>query len=180
MSNVTKVLSVSLSLSKSLPPQLNITVKGEVPTMGWSNATLTPYVYIQVPPDGIQDFDLSATPPDGVSGDKVSEIDAIFTIKDPDNFWGPGKRLAGVRIHAEKNSKEAHYGDAKQTELSDRPVPWPWLTDAGSAKFTFPGLIGKQLRVYKTGDALTMDLVFNRVNIEVSPQTNLVVSVWIG
>jgi hypothetical protein len=180
MSQVKEVTEVKLSLAKSKPPQLQVKASGKVPTTGWTNGTLTAFVYIQKPPDGIQDFDFSATPPDGPSGDMVSDIEAGCVIPDPDNYWGHGQKLVGVRIHAANNSMEALYSPAEAgANTFDHPVPWPHITQ-NTTKVSFPSLIGKQLRVYKTGDALTMDLVFNRANIEISPETNLIVGAWIG
>lgn len=40
-------------------------------------------------------------------------------------------------------------------------------------------LIGKKIRVYKTGEMLTDDYIENRVNIEVS-QEGLIEKIWYG
>ena len=40
-------------------------------------------------------------------------------------------------------------------------------------------LIGKQARVYKTGDALTEDFRPDRVNVELSEE-NEIIQIWMG
>ncbi|WP_238543606.1 hypothetical protein [Pseudomonas sp. GM79] len=57
-----KVVDIKLKLLKSNPPQLPISAIGLVGSAGWTNPRLEPRVYIQFPPDGIQDFDFVADP----------------------------------------------------------------------------------------------------------------------
>jgi hypothetical protein len=40
-------------------------------------------------------------------------------------------------------------------------------------------LVGRLLRVYKTGDAITKDFISNRVNIETDDQ-GVIVNIWFG
>ena len=61
---VLEVQNVKLSILKSFPPKLSITAFGTVPTSGWKDAELIPYVYIQPPPNGIYDYDFVAEPSD--------------------------------------------------------------------------------------------------------------------
>ncbi len=63
MTRVVEVLKIDLALSKSLPPLLEVSVTGKVPTLGWTDPILTAYRYFRPPDDRIQDFDFSATAP---------------------------------------------------------------------------------------------------------------------
>ena len=45
---------------------------------------------------------------------------------------------------------------------------------------TIKELVGRSLRVYKTGDPLTMDWRPERVNIETNPDNGVIVQVWFG
>jgi hypothetical protein len=75
-----------------------ITAIGKVPTTGWTQPHLQPYIYIQPPPDGIWDFVFLARPPAGPAGDVVLPIAATFA-------WKRGSyQLKGVRVHSAHNS----------------------------------------------------------------------------
>ena len=101
MSNRETVTSViSLKISREQKDQLLILASGQVPTPGWTDPALEPYVYIQPPPDGIYDFTFVATPPSG----PVPQVLSTISVKDqipltPD--------LKGVRVHGATNSMEA-------------------------------------------------------------------------
>ncbi len=98
------VLNVDLSIYKTFPPTLRIDAVGLVPTGGWKNGQLIPYVYVQFPPDGIWDFEFVADAPDGPATDVISVITA-------DYLWHAyPTELKGVRVHAVTNSKEALIG----------------------------------------------------------------------
>ena len=97
-SKIYDVKDVQLSILKTNPRMLSIVAKGTVPTGGWSEAELVPYVYIQPPSDGIYDFDFIAEPPDGIVTQGFAEITADHTIRQiPDG-------LKGVRVHASQNA----------------------------------------------------------------------------
>jgi hypothetical protein len=186
MQRVLEITSVDISLVKTKPPQIHVVAHGTVPTSGWKNPELSPWFYIRPPDDGIQDFDFAAEEPDGISLDVITCICAEFTIPaDPTDFWGPGKPLVGVRIHARTNSREALFGAAEQAKQAfsiadDDAEPWRALMQKKPALRPISSLIGKSLRVYHTGDPLTKDLRPDRANIELSPSTDLIVQVWFG
>ena len=97
---VLEVQDVKLSILESFPLQLSITALGTVPTPGWKDAELIPYVYIQPPPDGIYDYDFVAEPPDQAVPPVITPIWANKLEPLPDD-------LKGVRVHGSLNSKVA-------------------------------------------------------------------------
>lgn len=183
MQRILEVKSVDVSVVKTKPAQIHIVAHGTVPTSGWTNAELSPWFYIRPPEDGIQDFDFSAEEPGGIVLEVITCISAEVSIpRDPGDYWGPGQPLRGVRVHARLNSKEALCDGPDQLKqavlLSDNPVPWPWLLPKKQPAGR--DLLGKSLRVYQTGDALTKDYRPDRANIELSPTTGRIVQVWFG
>jgi hypothetical protein len=121
MEKILEVAEIELAVLESFPPKLRITASGTVPTGGWSNPKLDPYIYIQAPPDGIYDFNFVADPPEGVATQVISPIEATFIME---NLTSDVK---GVRIHASQNSKTALLDDSSQPDrqpnrftLSDR------------------------------------------------------------
>lgn len=184
MQRVLEVTSVDLSLVKTKPPQIHIVTHGTVPTSGWKHPRLSPWFYIQPPADGIQDFDFVADAPTGIVRPMITPIVGEATIpRDPADYWGPGKELCGVRIHARSNTKETTFGAteelAQAVSLSrgdGDPIPWLIVTATTSEC----DLIGKVLRIYHTGDALDTGYRTDRGNIELDPTTERVVRVWCG
>ena len=177
---VMSVTSVALQLRKSQPPQLVISVTGKVPTSGWKNGELLAWRYAVAPADGIQDFEFVATPPEGIVLTVVSPICAeLDSFVDVDNYWGPEQPLRGVRVHARENSVETLLANAAVMEVPlDNPVPWPWLS-LPSLPGSLDLLLGKTLRAYHTGDALTKDYRPDRANIELGAGERIV-RVWFG
>jgi hypothetical protein len=121
MEKILEVAEIELAVLESFPPKLRITASGTVPTGGWSNPKLDPYIYIQAPLDGIYDFNFVADPPEGVATQVISPIEATFIME---NLTSDVK---GVRIHASQNSKTALLDDSGQPDrqpnrftLSDR------------------------------------------------------------
>ncbi len=96
-SKVYDVKNIKLSVLKSNPPKLSIVAQGSVPSGGWSDPGLIPYIYIQAPPDGIYDFDFVATPPDGPATQAFADIKVSHTLETFPNS------LKGVRIHTSQN-----------------------------------------------------------------------------
>jgi len=106
-----EVSSVKLTIYKTNPPALHIHAEGVVPTPGYTNAQLVPYVYIQFPPDGIWDFDFVADKPDGPVQQVLSPIFA-------DYVWdGFPAELKGVRIHGACNSVEETIEGSRSAEV---------------------------------------------------------------
>lgn len=130
MTKVTKkkileVRKVKLSILESLPLQLNITAFGTVPTSGWEDAELIPYVYIQPPPDGIYDYDFVAQPPAQPVPQVITPIVANKLQLLPDRLEGVG--FKGVRIHASLNSQVALLGEGSGQTIVVKGI----LTDEG-------------------------------------------------
>lgn len=150
MQRVASVEKADVFLLKSNPPKIGVTANGTVPSTGWTDPELGPWYYLLPPADGIQDFDFYATEPTGIVIPVKMPIAAYLIIdRQPDNYWGPGKPLVGVRIHSQSNSVEARFGAAGQLELhslkagdedpfplrmapfstaipASAPFPWPW------------------------------------------------------
>jgi len=124
---VLEVVSVSFVLTKSSPPGIVIHATGRVPSSGWSNGRLSPYVYLHPPADGIWDFDFIATAPSGIALTVMSPIDAVQAIH-PSPAW-----CKGVRIHAGSNTMESKNADLDESKLSVLNwVPYPWATNAST------------------------------------------------
>jgi len=87
---VKKVLSATLTVEKGA---LRVSAVGEVPTGGYSKATLGRVTYIKQPDDGIQDYTFRATPPAGLATQVISQVTAS------DTWPAPPVWVKGVRIH---------------------------------------------------------------------------------
>jgi len=109
---ILEVQNVKLTIYKTNPPTLHILAEGVVPTPGYKNPTLIPYVYVQFPPDGIWDFSFVADQPDGPVQQVLSPICATY------NWEGYPEKLKGVRIHSSTNSVEALIDDAAPKTVS--------------------------------------------------------------
>ncbi len=185
-----------------MPPKIGVTAAGTVPTTGWTNPQLGAWFYISPPADGIQDLDFSADEPTGIVLRVFTPIAAALVIdRDPNDYWGKGKPLLGVRIHAHTNAIEAKFDGDKTIEadyltLSARggEVPWPSSGTrnlSGGDQRALAGkrieptaslseLLGKTLRVYRTGDLLSTDYLPDRANVELDPRNSRIVDVWFG
>jgi hypothetical protein len=96
---VHKVTDVTTEILKKYPPVLAITCKGEVPSSGWTNGRLIPFVYIAPPADGIYEFDFVADEPTGTNAQVISEILAETY------YWDDFPQdLKGVKINSSTNS----------------------------------------------------------------------------
>lgn len=196
---VSSVEKVAAAIIKTMPPQVSVVAHGTVPTAGWSNGALSPWFYIAPPADGIHDFDFVAEPPSGQAIQLPSPITANLVIPvAPDTYWGPGKPLTGVRVHARANKAvgmldgSSALSSAKTPDGGDfRPWPWwdPWLASEkrpSGGDLPFPlllpprRLVGMILRVFKSGDPTTDDYIEDRVNIEVDPESKRIVRVFYG
>jgi hypothetical protein len=201
MDRVLCVDSVQVAILESKPPQFAVMANGKVPSTGWTQPELSMWFYVVPPEDGIQDYDFVARPPSGIVLPVVTPISVFHPDpRDPRNYWGKGKPLKGVRIHARENSMEAktdlkksmpfqvRTGRHQGVLLAGDGDPFPLLRALSGGDSPFPlsasllklVLLGRPLRVYHTGDALTDDFVRNRVNIELSKTTELIVDAWYG
>lgn len=196
MVRIYDVQSVTLVTLRSNPPQIVASAIGRASSTGWSNPTLAAWYYIDAPKDGIQDFDFTADEPTGISLPVLTPITASALIsRDPANYWGKGRPLVGVRIHARTNKIEEKLEErSEKIELIGSeegwPLPWPfptqrWETLSGPGTrggFGTPvnSPVGCVLRVYHTGDPLTKDLRLDRYNVELSRSTERIVQVWFG
>ena len=101
---IARVTEVHVDLLKSMPPIFVVRATGEVPTTGWSGAHLSPYVYIDPPADGIQEYSFLATPPSGAAGQAFEDIEAEHRWEDPPEW------IRGARVIAAQNREEALIG----------------------------------------------------------------------
>jgi hypothetical protein len=95
---VGKIVSVEIAVEDIDPGNLVVKVVGQVPTGGYTKPTLLRAVYAKPPEDGIQDYFLLATPPDGIAAQIVSKVNASDTWKayDKGGTWVKGMRVHGV------------------------------------------------------------------------------------
>jgi hypothetical protein len=94
---------VCLQILKKEPPVLEIIAKGQVVTSGWDlkSGELVPHIYIQLPADGIYEFDFTASPP--MRGTRTSDI--LINIDAKYNWENYPEDLKGVRINSGTNKK---------------------------------------------------------------------------
>lgn len=190
MSRIFDVSTADVAILKSNPPSLLIAAAGRVNSSGWKNASLAPWFYVRPPEDGIQDFDFIAEEPNGITlavmtPVSVSEVIAI----DPANYWGNGRPLRGVRIHAQTNALDAHIDEntsAHNLLAVGGDDAWPWLLPFNQTKksdilgLPVSDLLARSLRVYTEGDSLTFDYKPDRLNIELAKGTGLTQRFWLG
>lgn len=107
MTLILKVTKVSVSIGKTNPVHILVTAKGQVRSGGWGSGTLSPVVYVQPPADRIQDIFFNATPPASGATQGITDIESgELRLDDPENFWGLGDALKGVRVKSETNAVE--------------------------------------------------------------------------
>jgi hypothetical protein len=73
---VAKILEATYQIETSQPPNLIVTVVGEVPTGGWTETQLLRRVYVTEPADGIWEYDLLSKPPEGFATQVISQVKA--------------------------------------------------------------------------------------------------------
>jgi hypothetical protein len=95
---VGKILRVGSSIEKIMPPNLLVTVVGQVPTEGYTKVQLVRVIYETPPEDGIQDYILFAVPPSGPAVQVLSEVKATnrWTAYSREAPWFKGFRVHGV------------------------------------------------------------------------------------
>jgi hypothetical protein len=119
---ILEVKDASYFMYKTNPPILVISAVGTVPTSGWKNGQLSPWIYIAPPKDGIQDFDFVADPPTTFALQVICPISGQWEGMMP-------KWMKGFRLHSNINTMEWVF--AKSMALKDGidlrggDVPWP-------------------------------------------------------
>lgn len=130
---ISEITDVSYVEQRSFPPNLVVTVKGLIHTGGYTDVQLTRIRYTVPPSDGIQDYVLTATPPDGpaiqVEGEVVGRHNwRAYTEDAP---W-----VKGLRVHGA--------GDGIVVKMFDKPAATPGGdphgTDAPADGHEFEGL----------------------------------------
>lgn len=93
---VDKIVDVKYFEQESHPPNLVVTVTGEVPTAGYRHPTLRRATYVAAPADGVQDYFLEFTPPSGNAPQVISKVEATNTWKGVgiSTSW-----VKGIRVH---------------------------------------------------------------------------------
>ena len=150
---IPEVRSIQLSILETAPPRLSIVASGIVPTEGWTEPQLIPYVYIQPPADGITDFSFLAKEPSGPVAQVITSITAEYLLNPlPEN-------LKGVRIHAAQNNKVMLLNSTDdgtslclKGELTDEGVECQAFRTVSGELFT---LIG-DLKGFKVGDQVVV------------------------
>jgi hypothetical protein len=89
---------------------LVVTVTGQVPTGGWTDAKLTRRTYIKPPADGIYDYDLTAVRPTGAATQVISKV------KTTDRWTNPPAGMKGVRVHGTGDGVKTVKFDEKKKE----------------------------------------------------------------
>ena len=93
---IKKILKVAFAIEEIAPPNLVVTVSGQVPTGGYEKAKLVRVVYATPPDDGIQDYVLFAVPPSGFATQVISEVKAADRWK---GYEKEAPWLKGIRVH---------------------------------------------------------------------------------
>jgi len=161
-----RVDDVTIVLTRREPPHVMITARGTVPTQGWSNAELVPFVYLVPPADGIQEFCFVAEPPTEIVPQVLTPIVATYTI-DPLSEQGVGTSpqgvgtsplwVRGVRVHASSNTKEALIGEVPgdrrvfvKGTLTDEGIECQALQAQNGELYTLVG----DLKDFQVGDTV--------------------------
>lgn len=198
MQSVFEVTAAYASVSSTRPNSIDVLAIGKVPTGGWINASLGVWYYVSPPADGILDFDFYADPPLNGAIQVECPITACLAIdRLPKDFFGRGRDLKGVRIHAKSNKMEAGVmtltAPAAAKASGGDLIPWPWSIPVNTGVFPLPGLRfppsirdpisslpGRVTRMIRPGDPVTDDVIPDRFNIEVDKTTSRTTRVWFG
>ncbi len=198
---VFSVQQISLGYTKNIPPSVIIGAAGTVPTTGWSEARLVPWIYIAPPADGIWDFDFIAKAPSGIALQVLSPIaSAPFIAEVPEWF-------KGVRVHASTNvATELVDSQVTLTQFSAASLgggdffPWaskdnggadgfPWSvagdeslrSDTAVLARTIGSLTGGYVRTYTVSNPpKTEDFRQDRINFVVEDNTPKILRIHIG
>lgn len=103
-SRVYEIVEVTASTTIAFPEgeaYLVVGAKGMVTSTGWSNPTLSRFIYLNPPKDGIQDFDFRAEPPaEGTITQPVVTPIMVIELKSLPSW------AKGIRVHSVTNYKE--------------------------------------------------------------------------
>lgn len=191
---VARVDSVSVIVQRTNPASYVITVKGGCRTTGWTGHRLRKLAVDEQSGHAI--FVACAAAPHGEQAQTETAFELVheelmpsprigsFTILALDGSYEwpePASDSAGVLGTAVAGIAAAGDGGVFPHRVwsSGGGTPWPWRCKSPKDPFG-EELLGKSVRVYKTGDGLTTDYVPDRCNLELHPETLRVVRVWLG
>jgi hypothetical protein len=136
---------------------------GRTSTTGWSEGALSKHIYAVPPFDGIQGFDFVARAPDSdvVVLPVLAPISATSeeTGIDIANYWGDGRRLAGIRVHAVANAKIVEIARANAAAAVSTTMPLPtatWLVSPDEE--SVPGYEADIKPLFRVNDAAIMKI----------------------
>jgi hypothetical protein len=95
---VLQITAIDTVCEEGVSPQVQSTVYGTVPSTGWVQPRLAPYTYVQVPPDGIYEFDFVAFSPQGGAARVMTPIRTTVV-------WPQSAR--GIRVYASTNAQDS-------------------------------------------------------------------------
>lgn len=98
---VKTILHVDFAVQERDPPNLVVTVTGQVPAAGYDKVRLVRATYATPPEDGIQDYFLLATPPSDKASLVLSEVQASDKWTD---YLTCAPWLKGIRVHGQDDS----------------------------------------------------------------------------
>lgn len=125
---VYSVDEVHARVTRAQPAHIAIYAIGRSSTTGWSGGALAKYIYLVPPADGVQAFDFYAQMPEpgAITLNVLTPISAHAELPNVDvkNYWGGGRPLTGIRVHAVANAKAVHViPRAEASQLSARMSP---------------------------------------------------------
>jgi len=89
-----KINAVTVEFTKGDKPEFVVTATTTVPTGGYK-AELRRVTYVKQPDDGIQDYQLYLTKPDGIVIQVISEVSASDSMPAESAAWMKGVRVRG-------------------------------------------------------------------------------------
>jgi hypothetical protein len=91
-----QIVEMQCTIQQTAPPALVITATGAIPAGGYQEAQLKRRQYGQPPADGIQEYDLTAVTPDGVTTPVSKRPEATDQWR---NYAQEAPWLKGMRIY---------------------------------------------------------------------------------
>lgn len=89
------IKDVAVDVQGGKPPALVVKATGEVTNTGFSSAKLARVKYVTPPADGVQEYTLTAVPPDGPAGQAITDVTASDSWA---NYEAEAPWLKGVRV----------------------------------------------------------------------------------